>query len=154
MLAQHFTPYKSLHTHYLISADPTAIPVWEQTPGSNLSRPRVTFFVFYVSISPNSGRMLWNKTYAFMQMAVPICDANWSRENLVPFASCEPSQTTNSPGVFLVRLTAQHSRDPSKWTQLRYVDLKKGGEKPFPYHRPLKATPCPLEKLVTMTDFH
>lgn len=57
------------------------------------------------------------------------------------------------PGVFLFRLNAQSGRNPSKWSQLRYVDLKKGGEERFPYHWPLKATPCPLEKLVTMTNF-
>lgn len=123
---------KPSHTHYLISADPTPIPVWEQTSNLNLLIPRVALFsILWPGVLgfnlPQLRQNSLDKTYAFMQMAVPICDANLSRENLVPYASSDLNLD---------------------------VDLKKrGGEECFPYHWLRKATPCSFEKLVTMTGF-
>lgn len=64
-----------------------------------------------------------------MQMPMPICDANLSRENLVPYVSSDLNL--------------------DMWTLKR----RGWGEENFPYHWPLKATLCSLEKPVTMTDF-
>lgn len=63
-----------------------------------------------------------------MQMAMPICDASLSRENLVPYASSDLNSDI--------------------WTK-----KKIGGEENFPYHWPLKPLSAHSKKLVTMTDF-
>lgn len=137
-------------SHYLISADLT--PIWEQTLSLNLLRTkRSTLSIFWLGLwVSDSGRILWYKTYAFMQMAMPICNANLSRENWVPYASCEPRQATNVPRVFFFKAKCPAWQNCFKCSVFRHVDLKKvvveRGKESFLYHWPLKATACPLVK--------
>lgn len=47
-------------------------------------------------------RILQNNIYTLMQMILSSFDANLSRENLLPYASCEPSQATDFPVCFFL----------------------------------------------------
>lgn len=132
MLTDHVLPY--LHrTSQFAKLFQTHAPMWEQFPkhfhtqrqaGAGSARASQVGEQDSVqfptrgpglhSTSPNSGRILWDKIYAFMQRALPSCDANLSRENLVPCVWCEPSQVTLSLGCFLFRLNARRGGSHSK----------------------------------------